>query len=424
MTAPSTTELLHHVNSPDEISHAAAKLRQAVLGVDLSPNDVITVLDSWAKALDARELDDIPGIVFLRIWLRRGSLEPIVSRELGGLDGRWNENGLAEYKAFPLGVVGHWPAGNVEIQPVLSMTCALLGGNAALVRVPSSLVDLTRRLMAKLVQSDPRELLPRRIFMAAFAHDRQDLQEAMARVVDGAMIWGGEEAVLQIRGLPFPHWARVAVFGPRISVAAMDAEIWSKSGEQESWGRRIARDVWQFEQQACSSPQVLFLEKAKEQSTSQFLGILRHAFETENQAHPRQTIPAGLASAICQARASWLLKDPSHQAVFPRGPDWTLLFGAGSDLPQPIQGKTLTVLEVDNLLDPISKFDGNVQTLGLGIADPKKERELCFVAGKRGVDRIVKLGRMHVFSSPWDGLDLVRSMVRLVRHVRSTDERR
>jgi len=138
MTTASMTELVHDVNSPDEISRAAANLRQVVLDADVSPNDVITVLDSWGKALDARELDDIPGIVFLRIWLRRGSLEPMVARELGpnGLDGGWNEHGLAEYKVFPLGVVGHWPSGNVEIQPILSMTCALLGGNAALVRIP------------------------------------------------------------------------------------------------------------------------------------------------------------------------------------------------------------------------------------------------------------------------------------------------
>ena len=53
-------------------------------------------------------------------------------------------------RPFPLGVVGHWPAGNVEIQPILSMTCALLGGNAALVRIPSGLVDVTQRLMGKL----------------------------------------------------------------------------------------------------------------------------------------------------------------------------------------------------------------------------------------------------------------------------------
>ena len=128
-----------------------------------------------------------------------------------------------------------------------------------------------------------------------------------------------------------------------------------------------------------------------------------------------------MTSAICQARASWLLNDPAHQAVFPSGPDWTLLFGTGLDLPQPTQGKTLTVLEVDNLADPISKFDGNVQTLGLGMADPEKERALALLAGRKGVDRIVKLGRMHVFFPPWDGVDLIRPMVRMVRHVGSTD---
>ena len=79
------------------------------------------------------------------------------------------------------------------------------------------------------------------------------------------------------------------------------------------------------------------------------------------------------------------------------------------------------MLEVDNLLDPIAKFDGNVQTLGLGMGDAEKEMKVTQLAGKRGVDRIVKLGRMHVFFPPWDGVDLIRPMVRMVRHVSSTD---
>jgi len=417
------TSLTQVVNSPAEISSAAAKLRQAVLETELTPNDVLTVFDSWAKSLDSFHVADAPGIPFLRMWLRRGTLEPIIARELGpnALRGGWNEYGRAECKAFPVGVVGHWPAGNVEIQPILSMTCALLGGNACLVRVPSGLMDLTERLMDKLVESDSKELLTRRIFMAGFEHDRQDLQEAMAQGVDGAMIWGGEEAVLKIRSLRFPHWTRIAVFGPRISIAAMDAGTWGNTEEQESWCRRIARDVWQFDQQACSSPQVLFLEKSNGQSTEQFVAALRSAFESENNAHPRQTIAGALTSAICQARASWLLKDTEHQAFFPKSPDWTILLGSGSDIPQPTQGKTLTVLEVDDLRDAISKFDGNVQTLGLGMADQEKENKLTLLAGKRGVDRIVKLGQMHTFVPPWDGMDLIRPMVRIVRHVPSTD---
>jgi len=417
------TELTHAVHSPQEISQAAVKLREAISDEPISPHEVMTVFDSWAKSLDARELDDLPGIPFLRMWLRRGTLEPIIARELGSnaLHGGWTEYGRAKCKAFPLGVVGHWPAGNVEIQPILSMTCGLLGGNAALVRIPSGLVELTRLVMEKLVQADPGERLTRRIFMAAFEHDRTDLQQAMAKAVDGAMIWGGEEAVLQIRALPFPHWARIAAFGPRISVAAMDAGAWGNPSEQKAWCLRMARDVWQFDQQACSSPQVLYLEKAPGESTAPFLSSLQHAFETENRVHPRRAIPAGLTSAICQARASWLLDDTARQAVFPMDPDWTLLLGSGSDLPQPIQGKTLHVLEVDDLRDVVSKWDGNVQTLGLGMADAKKEEELVLLAGRKGVDRIVKLGRMHVFAPPWDGVDLIRPMVRMVRHVSSAD---
>lgn len=423
MTTLSVSTLVQTVQSPAEISAAAAELHKVASSEEISPNEVMTIFESWARSLDARELDEVPGIVFLRMWLRRGTLEPIITRELGAnsLDGGWTEYGRAKCKAFPLGVVGHWPAGNVEIQPILSMTCALLGGNATLVRIPKDLVDLTRLLMEKLAQSDLSERLTRRIFMAAFDSARLDLHEAMARAVDGAMIWGGQEAVLKVRSLPFPHWTRIAVFGPRISVAAMDAGAWNNPDEQKKWCLRMARDLWQFDQQACSSPQVLYLERAAGQSTAEFLLHLQRAFETENAAHPRREIASALTSSITRARASWLLEDPSHKAIFPLGPDWTLLVGTASDIPQPVQGKTLTVLEVDDLMDAVSRLDGNVQTLGLGMADEEKERKLASLAGQKGVDRIVKLGRMHSFVPPWDGVDLIRPMVRMVRHVCSTD---
>jgi hypothetical protein len=417
------SELIHGIDRPEEISIAGTELHESLSAAEITPNMVLEVFEAWAAALKERETIDIPGVQFLRIWLRRGTLEPIIARELGcgALDGAWMEDGRARLRAFPLGVVGHWPAGNVEIQPVLSMTCALLGGNACLVRVPSGLEDLTQRLIGKLDQNDGRRVLTRRVRMLVFDHARRDLQEAMARAVDGAMIWGGEEAVLQVRSLPFPHWARLAVFGPRISVAAMDADSWCNTQERESWCRRIARDVWQFDQQACSSPQVLFLERKAGHCCDEFVQTLKTAFESENHLHPRQTILAGLTTAICQARASWLLDDVARRAIFSPGPDWTLLLGSGSEIPKPTQGKTLTVLEVDDLLDPLEKLDGNVQTLGLAMADAEREAKLASVAARRGVDRIVKLGRMHVFAPPWDGVDLVRPMVRVVRHVPSIE---
>jgi hypothetical protein len=414
------------VDSPEEITRAAIRLREVALEQDVYPSAVMEVFERWSAALLGNGVDSLPGVAFLRLWLRQGTLGPIVERELGrdALSGEWTDEGQAKLRMFPIGLVGHWPAGNIEIQPVLSLTCALLGGNSCLVRVPSGLVEATHRLMEKLVSVDPDGILTERIKLISFDHARDDLQAAMARNVDGAMIWGGVEAVARVRALSFPHWARMAVFGPRLSVAAMDAAVWIEPRERRSWCQRMARDVWQFDQRACSSPQVLFLERDVSGAISHFIEELREAFQTENRAHPRREIQPALTSAICLARATWLLDDVANQAWFPQSPDWTILLGEGTDIPKPTQYRTLTVLLVDDLFEAISKFDGSVQTLGLAVGNPEKEDILAQAAGRRGVDRIVKLGRMHVFGSPWDGIDLIRPMVRIVRHVPSQDRSR
>jgi len=418
-----TTELIHLVGSAQEITSAAQELRDVVRSEEITPYAILEIFERWAAALNTRELQEVPGVTFLRLWLRKGTLEPIILRELGphGLEGGWWEDGRARLRAFPLGLIGHWPAANIEIQPVLSLTCALLGGNGCVVRVPTGLVEVTRHLMEKLQEMDPAGLLTKRIFLASFEHSRSDLQEAMARSVDGAMIWGGEEAVSQIRRLPFPHWARLQVFGPRVSAAAMDASTWGNREGRAAWCRRLTRDVWQFDQQACSSPQTLFLERGENRDPQEFVKELRNAFEEENRAHPRDQIEPSLSSAICLARASWLMGNGDNSAFFPNSADWTILIGSCPEMPNPTQGRTLTVLVVDDLVEVVSKFDGTLQTLGLGIGDPEREELLARVAGRNGVDRVVKLGRMHVFSSPWDGTELIRPMVRIVRHVQSQD---
>lgn len=416
-------DLIHVVNSPEEITREAVRLRAAALQKDLPLRTVLELFERWAAALQGNGLESLPGTAFLRLWLRQGTLEPILERELGrdALIGGWRTDGRARLRAFPLGTVGHWPAGNIEIQPVLSLTCALLGGNGCLVRVPSGLEQATHQIMERLEAVDPDGVLTERIAFVSFDHSRDDLQTAMARDVDGAMIWGSAEAVSRVRALPFPHWSRVAVFGPRLSVAAMDAEVWNDPVERSSWCQRIARDVWQFDQQACSSPQVLFLERGTGGDVSPFVEELRQAFETENRAHPRREIHPALTSAICLARATWLLDNVANKAWFSQSPDWTILLGKETEIPKPTQGRTLTVLMVDDLQEVIATFDGSVQTLGLAVGSAQKEDALAQAAGRRGVDRIVKLGRMHVFSSPWDGVDLIRPMVRVVRHVPSQD---
>jgi len=416
-----TDGLLTVAQSPEDILRVTQHLRHNLDTSTPLPLDALfNVLEAWSSVLGGAAYKNIDGLPFLRLWLRRNTLQPIIVRELGEAvmaDG-WALIGKAFFQAFPVGIVGHWPAGNIQIQPFLSLICTLLGGNSCLVRIPTGIVDEARLLCRALKEADVDGRVSSRVALVSFGSEQRECHEAMARNVDGAMIWGGEEAVLNVRSLPFPHWAKLAVFGPRVSVAMFDAGVCEDDQIRAAWCRRLTRDVWQFDQQACSSPQVLFVETSSGAIIQSLLDDLKRAFEEENRAHPRTMIEPALTSMIVNARAMWVMGNDGRTASYPIGPCWTLLTGPFEGrLPEPIQGRTLYVLQVENLEDAIACLDGNVQTLGVGMVDTAKELALANLGGRRGLDRIVKIGRMHAFDSPWDGQELIKPMVRLVRHL-------
>src|SRR6185437_4439442 len=71
------------VNFPGEVVAAAQRLRMEALGTHVTAVQMIEVLERWGAALRGPTVEAIPGVPFLRLWLRRGSLEPILLRELG-----------------------------------------------------------------------------------------------------------------------------------------------------------------------------------------------------------------------------------------------------------------------------------------------------------------------------------------------------
>ena len=88
-------QLIQFPSAPADITTAAATLRAALAETELGLAELFAVFESWAAALSARELDAIPGVAFLRLWLRRGHLNrlssgswamvrwPVIGRRMG-----------------------------------------------------------------------------------------------------------------------------------------------------------------------------------------------------------------------------------------------------------------------------------------------------------------------------------------------------
>jgi hypothetical protein len=76
-------DLLQHFDSAREVTAVVRRLRERARDLELTPSQVIEILERWGESLRGPTVDAIPGVAFLRLWLRRGTLEPIVVRELG-----------------------------------------------------------------------------------------------------------------------------------------------------------------------------------------------------------------------------------------------------------------------------------------------------------------------------------------------------
>lgn len=404
--------------SAEDVRAAVAPLTR----VDFEPERDIQALAAFGDALEkATDLHTIPGFVFLRLWLRQASLERVIEQDFG------TDQTQADSIVMPLGVVSCWPAANVEIQPLLAASTILLSGNACVLRVPSDLVKITELFLKTLRESDAWPVFENRLVAMAIDRSNTELLGAMAATSDGASIWGGAEAINAVRALPFRPGARFVVFGPRYSVGVVSADMLGRPDTHQLICERLARDVWPFEQNACSSPHVLYVEAPEQEpggalgaAATGFLDTLKDAFEREDRYHPREVLEPVMATSVSLVRAEWLMRDQNHVAVQSSAPSWTILAGS-SPVSMPTSGyRVLVTLFVNNLDDVVGTLDPDVQTVGMACGDEGRERKLARSLACRGVDRIVPFGQMHIFDTPWDGHAVCASLTRIVRHNLST----
>lgn len=417
-------KIVNEVKTKEEIADILATLRAKPTDRRLTSRELLDLIAYWGEELGSQLT--IPGFPFIKMWLRKANLESILKRELGinYLDEGWNNHSGISYGFAPLGLVGHWTAANVPIQPALSLSCALLSGNSSVVRVPKSLIEVTE-LIAKPILTDKKlEKLKEKTAFIYFPSDNHGLHQAMAEEVDSAYIWGGLESVSYVRSLPFSHWTRINVFGPRTSLAVIDKGVLAEKEPLSKWCQRLSRDLWQFDQQACSSPHWLFVECKNDVILNNFLGEMKTALERENQEHPWQHLPADLSSSVWEARTKWLTKNENTRAEFPLNLGWTILVGEEKDLEPAHFARVLQIIRVDSLTQVLNHVDRNTQVVGVGFSDRQKESDFAKEVINRGAERVSKLGQMHVFGSPWDGQDLVRPLMRKVMWQQSSETTR
>lgn len=210
--------------------------------------------DGAAGEADAGEL-----LGELADFLSRGALTRKLRRELGGTaPQRLNRPDAKEtvYEAWaPVGLVAHIAPGNAATVAPLSLIEGLLAGNVNVLKTSSSDTFLAQHLLAELAAQDPTGTLAERIIVLRFPSSRQEWLRLMCAPADAVAVWGGEGAVEGVAA-HVPAGCRLVEWGHKISFAYLTRDAWADGATLTA----LAEDVCRFEQQACSSPQVVYLD--------------------------------------------------------------------------------------------------------------------------------------------------------------------
>jgi hypothetical protein len=241
-----------------------------------------------------------------------------------------------------------------------------------------------------------------------------EITATFSAACDLRVIWGGDEAIRQIRRHPLAPHARDLTFPDRSSFTVISTTAWQDAPHEirDQVARDFANDAYWFDQAACSSPRTVFWigppYAAKEDFTRRLAAAVTRGDWTVDAAMAvQQRVSTYALAADGLAGNLRFPGDGNAVATFD-------LPSAGA-LPRGWLGLGVfahcRLASLDDLIPVVARKD---QTMThFGFPEPELRRFAHALAG-RGVDRIVPIGSALTFAPTWDGLHLPTAFTRLV----------
>lgn len=313
----------------------------------------------------------------------------------------------------PLGMLVHVaPANALSVGPFTVLE-GLLAGNLNLLKVPGSDPPFAVTILEGLVEASGGALAPFIKVVSLSSSERERLQ-LMMDAADGVAVWGGEAAVESVGQMVRPG-VRVIDWGHKISFAYLSSGHWDDEATLEA----LALDCCKYDQQLCTSPQVIYLQTDKYSDLQAFAQKFTPIMERVSQECPPQDMDdkdwAELTSVCEIHKLEGVLGEVQCEVVEPEDRAWRLLLDERRALmPSPlfrtVWVKPLPLKSIVGTLRPMRRY---LQTVGLG-CEPEHATELIRRLVQAGAERVTTTGRM-LESYPGEAHDGVYSLQRYSR---------
>ena len=336
-------------------------------------------------------------------------LEITLKNELGDkrLLDEWLPRGEALVHCQPRGHVLHILAGNVPAVSVMSMIRGILTKNCNILKMSSRDVITTSYFTQSFMDVDPEHPITKTTSTIYWSIENEHIMDKFLSFVNCVCTWGGREAVEGIRKKA-PHEVELLEFGPRRGVQLIGKEAFKNLKDVTD---KAAHDLTLFDQEACFSPQLVFVEEDAERYAKYFAESLKE----ENEKLPKGFSSIDANAIVSHTRVYSKFK--GHKVIHPEKTDWTvILVNNIKDLPNPHPlGRTIFLIPVKDINESLKYISSETQVVAV---EPfSRGIELRDELTIRGVDRVTHMGKMGYFAvgAPHDGMYPLSRMVRWVK---------
>lgn len=382
---------------------------------------ILLIINEYSKIISKdKNILKEEGVPFLCFYIKKSNLEKIIELNLKGksyLDKFIEIEDKRFIKAQKRGLACHWMSANVGTLGIYSILQSTICRNSNIVRIPEGSIDLIIRLLKPLKDIEinyeentylGKDLL-KNICIVNFPSSNLELNKCMSKEADCRVFWGGEEALNSIRSLPQRTTCKDIIFGPKYSFAVFDKEA-IESIQLEKYLESLVIDIVAFNQKACSSPHVLFLEKSSisiEEVTQRLIKV----FKKITKRYGVNFLGERTAADIINKRGEYALS-LDKMLHCSKGFEYTILIDNEFKLEEPIWGRTIFLKEVEDIFEVKKLITSRVQTVGIAFKNEDRAINFAEKVTEVGVDRVVKVGYMSLYDSPWDGSFVISDMVR------------
>jgi long-chain-fatty-acyl-CoA reductase len=364
--------------------------------------DLTSRVTGYSKEMVEMGMQQICGI------LTKEYLEATLQADLGDkcLMDEWVTRSESSVHCQPRGKMLHILAGNVPAVAITSILRGSLTKNANIIKMSDRDVITASYFAQSFQDVDAEHPITKTTSVLYWPHTNHEIFNKIICFVNSVSVWGGYDAIHDTRK-SVPPGVELLEFGPRRGIHLIGKEA---SQNLDKAAKNAAHDLTLFDQEACFSPQIAFVEG----DAKRYAESLAKSLEEENARLPKGYSDPKFHANITNARM--YSKFRGHTVHSSAKTEWTIIVAEKmEDFPTHPLGRTIFIIPVKDLAESLNHIGPETQVVAI---EPfSRAAELKEALTLKGVDRITHLGKMGYFAvgSPHEGMYPLSRMVRWVK---------